>query len=86
MLCADIITQVPVFTISIKLKLFIQLSLLDVSAVNYRPSSGNSYIRSAYTAILLFPLANIYIWVKVVSLYTLQNGGFSDLECIYLNM
>jgi hypothetical protein len=35
-----IITEVSVFTISIKLKLFIHFSLLHVSAVNYRPSTG----------------------------------------------
>jgi hypothetical protein len=50
------ITQVLVFTVSIKLKLFIHFSLLHGLAVNYRPSSGNSYIHSTYSVILPLPI------------------------------
>jgi hypothetical protein len=55
-LCADIITQVLVFKISIELKLFIHFSLLHVSAVNYRPSSGNLYIHCTYSYMHFVPV------------------------------
>jgi hypothetical protein len=54
-----IITQDSVFTINIKLNLFIRFSLLYVSAVNYLPSSGNSYIHSTYSAILPYNRSSV---------------------------
>jgi hypothetical protein len=51
-----IVTEVPVFKFSIKLKLFIYFSLLHVSAVNYQPSLGNSYMLSTYSAIFSLPI------------------------------
>jgi hypothetical protein len=78
-LCTDIITQVSVFTISIKLKLFIHFSLLHVSAVNHRPSSSNSYIHSTYSAILALPVGQ-YLHLGE------GRAGFSDLEYTYLNV
>jgi hypothetical protein len=57
-LCTDIITQVSVFTISIKLKLFIHFLLLHVMALNYRPSSGNSYIHCTYSDIVSLPIGH----------------------------
>jgi hypothetical protein len=49
-LLCSFITQISVFTSS--MLLFIHFSLLHILAVNYQPSSGNSYIYSTYSAIL----------------------------------
>jgi hypothetical protein len=79
-----LLLKVSVITVSIKLKLVTHFSLLYVSAVNYRPSSGNSYIHSTYSAILPVPIGRCLHLEEGRIHYKM--AVFSDLERMYLNV